>query len=849
MSADPVGSATRATLLKAVQDQNRRNANIPPEITIEAVQSALKTYYTPDLIILRVSGDRLDLETCYVNLAIVEAPAQREREKEDLKEKAAVFHRISSFEKVDGANTQSSIPLEQIFNKRKLRDGKEDIPKRILVQGRAGIGKTTLCKKLVHAHQTELWRDRFDAVLWLPLRQLKAFKARTLEGLFREKFFAEGRNQHGEALTRALGDSAERGRVLFILDGLDEIALDTAHEGDIALKVFLKTLLGQKHVVVTSRPSGVDRSLLPEIDLELETIGFSQQNVSDFLVKVLKPEAVKTVQNFIQQTPLIQGLVNIPVQLDVICFSWDSLPKDGPTITMTGLYQLMVRKLWCKDALRLKKTAGGKDLTAGQISKLEPEDIDELMATELLHLGYLAFKGMQNNHQIEFDEKALLSTFRDLKGHSADTARLLPPQLLEVMKETSFLHTADVDPDCGHARMLTMDQAASFVQEHKYNPQYEIVWWMVAGLLEGEALTQFFDLLQRAPRDLVGGRHQQVLASCLNEARTRLDPAIVVAVDSELRKWLLFELRICQDYTYYNLLYRSKVGSQFSFPEHILVEMLGAACSCEIKVALANTLGSRSSLSDSAIRSLTAALEHENEDVREAAASALLARQSTLPESATQSMIVALKDKNRGVRDVSAIFLGRHSTLPESAIQAIIQVARTHENKDVRCSAADALRRRSTLSEHAVQSLIAALWDDDDLKYSTASALRYQSTLSESTIHSLVTALRDETPNVRHTAATVLGEQPTLSESAAHSLFAALTDKCADIKYSAAGVLGDHATLPDSIVQSLVAALNDDNWDIACKAATALRSQSDLSSPSFKLHSGMKAKTSGIQQQ
>ncbi|KAF8913363.1 hypothetical protein BGZ58_005727, partial [Dissophora ornata] len=121
--------------------------------------------------------------------------------------------------------------------------------------------------------------------------------------------------------------------------------------------------------------------------LELETVGFSQQNVKDFLVKVLKPEAVRTVQNFIQQTPLIQGLVNIPVQLDVICFSWDSLPMDGPTITMTGLYQLMVRKLWCKDALRLKKVAGGKVLSEREINKLAPKYIDKIMATELQHLG------------------------------------------------------------------------------------------------------------------------------------------------------------------------------------------------------------------------------------------------------------------------------------------------------------------------------------------------------------------------------------------------------------------------------------------------------------------------------
>ncbi|KAF9945392.1 hypothetical protein BGZ70_003825 [Mortierella alpina] len=426
-------AAPKGVLLKAVQDKDHRNAtinDIPARLdaihqaiqsqdskaaqsSVQDVQSALKAYYHRDLAILRVSGETLDLETCFVNLAIVEAPAQRERR----------------------VNMQAPIPLEQLFDKRKLRDGKEDIPKTVLVQGRAGVGKTTLCKKLVHAHQTGLWKDRFDTVLWLPLRQIKAFKSRTLEELFHEKFFTRGLKQEGAALAHELAVSAQRGRVLFVLDGLDEIAKDTRCDDSQALKEFIRLLLEQQHVVITSRPSGLDRSLLPPtIGLELETVGFSAQNVQDFLSKVLSPAAAKTVQDFIRQTPLIQGLVNIPVQLDVICYSSDSLPTEGPSITMTGLYQLMVRKLWCKDALRLRKSAEGETLTQEHINQLESQEIDELMATEMQHLGYLAFKGLVNDHQLEFDEEALLSTFRDLKKYRATgNSRHLPPQMLEII--------------------------------------------------------------------------------------------------------------------------------------------------------------------------------------------------------------------------------------------------------------------------------------------------------------------------------------------------------------------------------------------------------------------------------
>ncbi|GJJ67744.1 hypothetical protein EMPS_00090 [Entomortierella parvispora] len=453
--ADSVGQSTQGIrLLKAVQDQSRRHAkvdNLPdrPQCPgFSNIQSALKNYHEPTLHILRVSGEKLDLESCFVNLAIVEAPEHRQKEKEDLKLQANMFHRMPSGEGVRNTNTDSLIPLDQLFNKRKLPDGEEGVPKSILVQGRAGIGKSTMCKKLVHAHQNGLWRDRFEIVLWIPLRHLRGLKSRTLEGLFIEKVFVyQDLSQEQAALASALVTYAQQGKVLFIFDGLDEIVAEAGGDEGNTFRTFLKMLLRQRHVIITSRPSGLDVGLLPKIDLELETIGFSQQNVKDFVVKVLDPEPGRTVQEFIQRTPLIQGLANIPVQLDVICFSWNSLPTEGMTVTMTGLYQLMVRKLWCKDALRLNKTDGGIPLTARQIHDFEPEEIDDLMATELQYLGYLAFKGMTNHHQIEFEERDLRSTFRELQGSSPIIQQLSPTHLVEVMKKTSFLHSADSDLD------------------------------------------------------------------------------------------------------------------------------------------------------------------------------------------------------------------------------------------------------------------------------------------------------------------------------------------------------------------------------------------------------------------
>ncbi|KAG0001413.1 hypothetical protein BGZ79_004710 [Entomortierella chlamydospora] len=163
--------------------------NISTPSSLDIVQEALRSYYEPSLFIQRVSGKRVDLVSCYINLAIVEAPSQREKDKQDLKTQEVAFQRMPSYEWTEGTNLDSSIPLEELYNKRKLRNGNNDVPKTILIHGRAGMGKTTLCKKLVHLSLNGQWRDHFEAVLWLPLRELKSYKSRNLEGLLSEKYF------------------------------------------------------------------------------------------------------------------------------------------------------------------------------------------------------------------------------------------------------------------------------------------------------------------------------------------------------------------------------------------------------------------------------------------------------------------------------------------------------------------------------------------------------------------------------------------------------------------------------------------------------------------------------------
>ncbi|KAF9992064.1 hypothetical protein BGZ79_003574, partial [Entomortierella chlamydospora] len=82
------------------------------------------------LNIQRVSEERVDIESCHVNLPIVETLDQQPKDKDDLTAHHAVFHRMHSYEETSKDNMKAPIPLEKLLNKRKLRDGERMCQKR-----------------------------------------------------------------------------------------------------------------------------------------------------------------------------------------------------------------------------------------------------------------------------------------------------------------------------------------------------------------------------------------------------------------------------------------------------------------------------------------------------------------------------------------------------------------------------------------------------------------------------------------------------------------------------------------------------------------------------------------------
>ncbi len=813
-------------------------------VSPDQLRSALAASYSVKrLAIQRLSGPPMSMEHCYINLAIVEYEAVRnEEEKSKEGEKKAQpdhFRRLPSAEAIN-SNSQKLVPLEKLFDPRALSQDKTITPKRILIRGRAGAGKTTLSKKIVYEYtQKGQWKDRFDYVLWISLRTLKGKQHGDLATLFYETYFPS--HPKGLALAKTLAAQIEgpaKERTLFVLDGWDEVAQEWGEQEP--MHKFLHQLLNQPAVLITSRPY-VDLKQANPMDLELETVGFSPENVTAYLDNpaLMPVSQAKEMKDFIQTNPFIQSLVNVPIQLDALCFSWDEIKRlqqqTQGMVTITALYQAMMNKLWRKDILRLEKWEGGKPITESQVNALKrPSRIEKLVKIEQDFLSTLAFEGLQRN-QIEFNDLDLHTLIEQLETQGMD----LPVTLEDNLKTLSFLHTDGSDQSqCSYhfmhltfqeffaakrfvqcwemgqeitllsadAKRWTKAPPETLVRQHKYNPRYEIFWWFVSGLLRAEALNRFFDVLEAEPRDLFGAAHQRLMMSCLHEASRSsemgLPSEIRDRLEQHLAQWLQCEI---------NNRGESTLAYQLTFPEHLLLKCLREGASGETKEAVVKAFRHRSTLSKSAILALSALTKDKKEDVRRAAAYAL--GQHSSPE-AIQALSALTKDGYGEGRRAAAYALGQHSS-PE-AIQALSALTKDGY-WEVRRVAAYALGQHS--SPEAIQALRALTKDEkEDVRRAATDALGQHS--SPEAIQALSALTKDEKEDVRRTAAYALGQHS--SPEAIQALRALTKDEKEYVRHAAASALGKHSSLPPEAIQALSTLTKDGYWEVRLAAIDAL---------------------------
>ena len=213
------------------------------------------------------------------------------------------------------------------------------IPKRILVQGQTGIGKSTFVKKLLvdwvevnkaAGDEQAAVLKNFELVVAVNLKEVS--KCQSLKDVIRlSNVFAKEDKCMTENLVDYISNNQEK--VLLIFDGYDEYRSGCDSE---IYEIFSGNSLRSCCVLITTRISKADE-LRGSEDLHAEITGFSEVDREVFMRRFLNSEEASKLEDHLYRRELGE-LAKVPLLLLLFCILWrEGQSKSFPN-SKTQLY-------------------------------------------------------------------------------------------------------------------------------------------------------------------------------------------------------------------------------------------------------------------------------------------------------------------------------------------------------------------------------------------------------------------------------------------------------------------------------------------------------------------------------
>ena len=245
---------------------------------------------------------------------------------------------------------------QEIFTSATDRN-KETNPKSVLVTGKAGIGKTLFCQKLIRdwadgelfKSQTNAQVPDFKFAYLLTFRQLNLLEDDpvTLRDILNHSSVLDDHSNINDSLFEYIVDHSEE--VLIIIDGYDECSqqdfiasdLDDRYPNNakvampvaaLCAKLIKGKILRGSVVMITSRPDESDKMRGGIFfDRYVDITGFSEQQVKEYIEKYFKEnETMKnTVIDHITKNDNLVSFAHIPVLCFLMCSYFECILNES----------------------------------------------------------------------------------------------------------------------------------------------------------------------------------------------------------------------------------------------------------------------------------------------------------------------------------------------------------------------------------------------------------------------------------------------------------------------------------------------------------------------------------------
>jgi HEAT repeat protein len=784
------------------------------DIDPQEVLQALKAYYehedfaqAPSLFTgigeLPKHVDTLD----YTLKLIERADAQEKRG--DRKDDVATHHERNQWVKTPMA-------LEDLFQRRSIKPGEaeRDIQK-VLVVGDAGMGKTTLSKKLAYRWSQGQWGQEFKAVYVLPVRNLQESKydRDTLPtAIVNLCFTLSTEDTAYKAFRHQVSEELKLPTTLVVLDGLDERA--GASEA-----LLSQAKSGNHKLLMLSRSYGMEeeRALA---DIEVEHAGLSDEQMWRYVSDNCAQGA--DLLSLIGKHPSISEIAHVPVNLQILCFLWrdqqaqTSVRQAASQGSLPGLYRVLTQYIWRhykdKDREALFEMLGKIALKAFEKGDMliSQELVDELVkrsplrdqgCSKMKDTGCLLLQWLEGNGQYQFPHLTFQEYF---------AGRWLASQLFSSNEEEK-------------------EEAEGFFKKHKYAPQYGRMFSFMAGEVSNhpsqEGIQKLLTLVNEGARDIVGVQHLRLQMRLLHEWLCLGGKQEIEGALSQLERE--FQERFKQGIE----VARGDSGDKRLLPM--------------LTTALQEFFAAARFIAPQCLGPLLAACKDENSYVRRDAMEALgevIQAAPALAQDCLAPLLAACKDIDRYVRWAAMKALGEVIKAAPALAQdclAPLLTACKDENSYVRRDAMEAfgevIKAAPALAQNCLAPLLAACKDENpyvrrDTIEALGEVIKAAPTLAQDCLTPLLSACKDDNEEVRRDAMEALGEvikaAPALAQQCIEFLLSACKDIDRYVCWAAMEVLGEVIKAAPALAQdclaSLLAACKDDNEEVRRDAMEAL---------------------------
>ena len=417
-----------------------------------------------------------DQPSSIVNLALIHYKNSRTQQ-----ELIECFKRhkggASAIDQLTLSHSNVTKDIKNIF----IPESSEDIPpKRILVEGAPGIGKTVLIKEIAYQWANGKLLKEHKLVFLVYLRDSRLLTIKSVNEML-QLFMSK------DTISDVLRYVAESygANVAFLFDGFDECPIELQKNSFITNLITGKRdggMFRNSTIVVTSRPTAT-LFLHHLVDRRIEILGFPKEEREKYISFSLRNslDKQKELEEYLKQHPIIDSLCYVPLHLAILMYLFwqDSLPDTLTEMNKSFILNTIYRYLE-KNQLS----------SCGLINRLEdlPAHIVKFVCT----LSQLAFKGLQNNQLVftygeinelypEIDEIpgaingfGLLQTIQHYpKGGGAGRTASL-----------NFLHfTTQEYLAALHVSTLSKEKQSLLMEETFWDARYSFMWMMYVGIV------------------------------------------------------------------------------------------------------------------------------------------------------------------------------------------------------------------------------------------------------------------------------------------------------------------------------------------------------------------------------